>query len=135
MHDLASRLFSRPQISSDGLAAYKDAVDPDFGSKVDNGSVIKTFSHFTLEEGTELFVRRSGIRQKEVRQGDPVKDLVSTSYVEKQSNPVRMHCRRLSRLKKAHSKKRENFNAAIALHHACYNFYKRHGLLRCTPGQ
>jgi IS1 family transposase len=33
----------------------------------------------------------------------------------------------------AFSKKRENFEAAVALHFAYYNFVKRHNTLRCTP--
>jgi hypothetical protein len=46
---------------------------------------------------------------------------------------VRTHCKRLARLILAFSKKLENFKAAIALHHAYYNFVKTHGSLRCTP--
>jgi hypothetical protein len=42
--------------------------------------------------------------------------------VEKQNHTLRMHCRRLSRLTNAFSKKLENFEAAIALHMAYYNF-------------
>ena len=41
--------------------------------------------------------------------------------------------RRLTRLTLAFSKKRENFEAAVALHFAYYNFVKRHNTLRCTP--
>ncbi len=46
-----------------------------------------------------------------------------------------MHCRRLSRLTNAFSKKLENFKAAVALNFAYYNynFVKIHGSLRCTP--
>jgi hypothetical protein len=33
----------------------------------------------------------------------------------------------------AFSKKRENFEAAVGLHFAYYNFVKRHNTLRCTP--
>jgi hypothetical protein len=44
-----------------------------------------------------------------------------------------MHCRRLSRLTNAFSKKLENFKAAIALHYAYYNFVKNHTAIRCTP--
>ena len=44
-----------------------------------------------------------------------------------------MHCRRLSRLTNAFSKKLENFKAAVALHYAYYNFVKFHGTIRCTP--
>jgi hypothetical protein len=41
--------------------------------------------------------------------------------------------RRLTRLTLAFSKKRENFEAAVGLHFAYYNFVKRHNTLRCTP--
>ena len=44
-----------------------------------------------------------------------------------------MHCRRLSRLTNAFSKKLENFKAAVALHYAYYNFVKVHQTIRCTP--
>lgn len=54
--------------------------------------------------------------------GDPIVDLISTSHVEKQNHPLRMHCRRLTRLTNAFSKKFENFKAAVALHYAYYNF-------------
>jgi len=37
------------------------------------------------------------------------------------------------RLTLAFSKKRENFEAAVALHFAYYNFVKRHSTIRCTP--
>ena len=39
---------------------------------------------------------------------------------------ARLHMRRLARLTYAFSKKRENFEAAVALHFAYYNFVKRY---------
>src|SRR4051812_3118598 len=41
--------------------------------------------------------------------------------------------KRLARLTHAFSKKRENFEAAVGLHFAYYNFVRRHNILRCTP--
>jgi hypothetical protein len=46
---------------------------------------------------------------------------------------MRLHMRRLTRLMLAFSKKLENFEAAVALHFAYYNFVKRHNSIRCTP--
>jgi hypothetical protein len=46
-----------------------------------------------------------------------------------------MHCRRLTRLTNAFSKKLENFEAAVSLNFACYNFVKTHGAIRITPAQ
>ena len=60
-------------------------------------------------------------------------DLVSTSYIERLNATTRLHMRRLTRLTLAFSKKFENFEAAVALHFAYYNFVKRHNSLRCTP--
>jgi len=133
MGDLASRLVNRPQISSDALSAYKDAIERAFGDAVDYGTVIKTFTHTDLEE-TRRYSPPDVLKIKKVAvHGDPDMSLCSTSYVEKQNHTVRMHCRRLARLTNAFSKKRENFDAAIALHYAYYNFCKRHTTLRCTP--
>ena len=41
--------------------------------------------------------------------------------------------RRLTRLTHAFSKKLANFEAAVGLHFAYYNFVRRHNTLRCTP--
>jgi hypothetical protein len=60
---------------------------------------------------------------------------ISTSHVEKQNHTLRMHCRRLTRLTNAFSKKFENFQAAVALNFAYYNFVKTHGAIRMTPAQ
>ena len=58
---------------------------------------------------------------------------ITTSHVEKQNHTLRMHCRRLTRLTNAFSKKFENFQAAVALNFAYYNFCKTHKALRMTP--
>lgn len=133
MDDLASRLKKRVQITSDALAAYVDAVERAFGDDVDYGTVIKTFTRTDLEAQRRysppdvLQVKKSRV------QGSPEWDNISTSYVEKQNHTVRMHVRRLTRLTNAFSKKRENFEAAIALHFAYYNYVKTHGTIRMTP--
>lgn len=130
--DLASRLNSRPQISSDALKAYTGAIERAFGCEVDYGRLIKTFAHADLESQRRYSPPEVVTIKKTIVQGNPDEDLISTSYVEKQNHTVRMHCRRLSRLTNAFSKKRENFEAAIALHFAYYNFCKIHGTIRCT---
>ncbi len=100
---------------------------------MDYGTVIKTFTHTDLE-ATRRYSPPSVLKiEKKAVSGNPDMNLVSTSYVEKQNHTVRMHCRRLSRLTNAFSKKRENFDAAIGLHYAYYNFCKRHTTIRCTP--
>jgi hypothetical protein len=71
--------------------------------------------------------------EKTIRTGNPDVSLISTSYVERLNATTRLHMRRLTRLTLAFSKKRENFEAAVGLHFAYYNFVKRHNTLRCTP--
>jgi len=133
IEDLASRLSHRVQLSSDAFAAYTDAVERAFGTAVDYGSIIKTFSHSDLEEQRRysppdvMSVKRVPVS------GNPVVDLISTSHVEKQNHTLRMHCRRLTRLTNAFSKKFDNFKAAVALHYAYYNFVKTNIAIRCTP--
>ena len=58
---------------------------------------------------------------------------ISTSHNEKQNHTLRMHCRRLTRLTNAFSKKLENFQAAVALNFCYDNFVKVHGAIRMTP--
>ena len=73
--------------------------------------------------------------EKKIISGRPDVRRISTSHVEKQNHTLRMHCRRLTRLTNAFSKKIENFEAAVALNFAYYNFCKTHGALRMTPAQ
>lgn len=137
MDDLASRLKLRPRLSSDALHAYPDAVERGFGSEVDYGQVVKTFSIEHLGSFKEAAQRYSPAEviqtEKKVISGNPDLCGISTSHVEKQNHTVRIHVRRLSRLTNAFSKKLENFKAAIALHFAYYNFCKIHLAIRCTP--
>lgn len=131
--DLKSRLVNRPQISTDGLRAYAEAIEAEFGNEVDYGSIIKTFKHSDLSATRRYSPPEVFSAKKVVKQGNPEWGNISTSYVEKQNHTVRMHCRRLARLTNAFSKKRANFEAAISLHFAYYNLVKTHGTVKCTP--
>ncbi len=133
IEDLASRLIHRVQISTDALRAYESAIERAFGTDVDYGSIVKTFSNAQLEEQRRYSPPEVVKVERAVVSGNPDADLISTSYVEKQNHTLRMHCRRLSRLTNAFSKKLENFKAAIALHYGYYNFVKMHKTIRCTP--
>jgi IS1 family transposase len=138
--DLAERMAGRIQLSSDSLSAYGDAVERGFGSEVDYGQISKTYSLTPLGKAAlPAAVRYSPAEvikvEKTVVNGMPDVNLISTSHVEKQNHTLRMHCRRLTRLTNAFSKKFENFEAAVALNFAYYNFVKTHGAIRMTPAQ
>ena len=70
---------------------------------------------------------------KEVVTGNPDRDLISTSYVERQNLTMRMSMRRFTRLTNGFSKKIENHMHAIAIHYMYYNFARIHKSLRCSP--
>jgi IS1 family transposase len=135
MDDLASRLKYRVQLSSDSLSAYGDAVERGFGCDVDYGQIVKTFSVTDLTGTTAGKYSPAEVikTEKNVITGAPDVALICTSHVEKQNHTLRMHCRRLTRLTNAFSKKLENFKAAVALNFCYYNFCKTHGALRMTP--
>ncbi len=139
MSDLAGRLQNRVQLSSDALAAYPDAVERSFGCEVDYGQIVKTYSLSNLnKEAAARYSPCDVVKvEKTVVGGMPVVSRITTSHVEKQNHTLRMHlhCRRLSRLTNAFSKKLENFEAAVALNFAYYNFCKTHISIRMTPAQ
>lgn len=130
--DVASRMKNRVQLSTDGFHGYAEAIAKSFGADVDYAQIVKVYG--TYEFGERRY-SSSGVlsAEKKVFNGRPDVDLISTSYVERLNATTRTHMRRLTRLTLAFSKKRENFEAAVGLHFAYYNFVKRHNTLRMTP--
>jgi IS1 family transposase len=133
--DVASRIKNRPQISSDGLRSYIEAVENAFGSEVDYGMAIKQYG---ADSGQHHQERRYSAPEvtsidRRVVAGRPEMDLISTSHVERLNGTTRNHVKRLARLTYAFSKKLEYFEAAVALHFAYYNFVRTHGALKMTP--
>lgn len=131
--DVASRVKNRMQISTDGLRAYENAIEKAFGSEVDYAQIVKIYGHDEVSNNRRYSAPEFVSSEKKVIVGNPDEKLISTSYVERLNATTRLHMRRLTRLTLAFSKKRENFEAAVGLHFAYYNFVKRHSTLRCTP--
>lgn len=132
--DVASRMSNRVQISSDALRAYVDAVELAFGANVDFAQIIKTYvTDDSIVPERRFSAPEIVITEKKSVTGFPDLSLASTSHVERLNGTTRLHMRRLTRLTYAFSKKLENFEAAVGLHFAYYNFVKRHNTLRCTP--
>lgn len=135
MEDLAGRLSNRIQLSSDGMNAYPEAIERGFGTAIDYGQILKTYSVTDLAGTTAGKYSPAEVIsvEKNVIIGRPSVSSICTSHIEKQNHTLRMHCRRLTRLTNAFSKKLENFEAAVALNFAYYNFCKTHRAIRCTP--
>jgi IS1 family transposase len=133
MHDLASRLANRIQLTTDGHRVYLQAVEGAFGNDVDYAMLVKLYS----SDRAEGEVRYSpadciGCRATPII-GRPKAEHISTSFVERQNLTMRMGMRRFTRLTNAFSKKIENLEHAIAIHYMHYNFARIHKTLRVTP--
>jgi transposase-like protein/IS1 family transposase len=128
----ATEPTKRFQMSTDGFKGYNHTVNEVLGTKADYGQVIKIYGKSASDD-----VRYSPSDVIEIKKkvicGNPIKENISTSYVERQNLTMRMSMRRLTRLTNGFSKKFENLNYALALHFAYYNFCRVHKTLRCTP--
>ena len=93
--DLAGRMQKRVQVSSDGLAAYADAMERGFGAEVDYGQVSKTYSFENLTQNAAgRYSPAEVIKvEKVVITGMPDVNRICTSHIEKQNHTLRMHCR------------------------------------------
>jgi IS1 family transposase len=134
MNDVADRLANRVQLTTDGHHAYLDAVADAFGNNIDYAQLVKIYGKAS-EPTTEVRYSPNvclGARKKP-QIGQPERQHVSTSYVERQNLTMRMGVRRFTRLTNAFSKKFENHAYHIALHFMHYNFCRVHQTLRVTP--
>jgi len=132
IEDLAARLASRIQLTTDGYRVYLEAVEGAFGATVDYAMLVKLYGK-GLEDESRYSPAQCIGAVPTVVMGNPDPNHISTSYVERQNLTMRMCMRRFTRLTNAFSKKIENHAAAVALHYFAYNFIKIHGTLRCSP--
>jgi len=131
--DLASRLDSRVQLTSDGHKAYLEAVEGAFGADVDYAQLVKMYGNAPENmKGKYSPADCTGIK-KTVIEGEPDAKHISTSYVERQNLTMRMHMRRFTRLTNGFSKKFESHVHMVALYTVFYNFTKIHKTLKVTP--
>jgi len=132
MRDLASRLTSRVQLTTDGHRAYLDAVDGAFGTMIDYAMLVKQYG--TAPEAEKRYSPPVCLgTERTVIHGNPDPAHISTSYVERQNLSMRMGIRRFTRLTNAFSKKLANHVHALSIYFMHYNFVRIHQTLRVAP--
>jgi transposase-like protein/IS1 family transposase len=136
-HDFMAKLSAatteRFQLTTDGFNAYPDAVEYNFGARVDYAQLVKEFGSEGGEEARRYAPPRLIGADKIAVAGDPDEARICTSHVERHNWTLRGHLRRMTRLSNGFSRKRANLRAALALFFAYYNFCKFHKSIRMTP--
>lgn len=135
MQDVAARVRSRVQITTDGLRTYVNAIDGAFGCDVDYAMLVKMYGNEGSNRDPSTRYSPGDCTGTEIVRisGKPDTKHISTSFVERQNLTMRMSMRRFTRLTNAFSKKVENLEAAVSLHFMYYNFARVHQTLRVTP--
>lgn len=134
MTDLARRVVDRIQLTTDGLAMYRQAVDVAFDSDVDYAMLVKTYGEPPATGPERKYSPPVCMGAHKVPLlGDPEERKISTSHVERSNLSIRMGNRRFTRLTNAHSKKYANHVYALSLFFMHYNFVRVHKTLRMSP--
>lgn len=133
MQDVANRLATRVQLTTDGHGAYLQAVEGAFGADVDYAMLVKIYGASPESaKGRYSPAECIGAEKKPIT-GRPAMADISTSYVERHNLSIRMGNRRFTRLTNAFSKKIDNHIYMLALYFCFYNFCRIHKTLRVTP--
>lgn len=132
LQDVASRLATRIQLTTDGHKMYLSAVEDAFGSSIDYAMLQKLYG--SDPDGEKRYSPATCIGcETHIISGDPNPKHISTSYIERQNLTMRMNMRRFTRLTNAFSKKLENHAHSVALFYMHYNYVRLHQTLRVTP--
>jgi IS1 family transposase len=94
IQDLRQRVIGVPEISTDGLHFYKNAIRDAFGRHATHGVIAKTYSvtHLNVTEASRRYSPAQVIAvERQAVMGEPQQ--ISTSYVERQNLTLRMTAR------------------------------------------
>ncbi len=130
MDDLSGRVINIGQISTDGFAAYPEAVREAFGSYQDYAQVVKQYAESKKYPDQKYSPSVCTGCKKNSVSGYPDPADASTSHVERHNLTIRMQNRRFTRLTNGHSKKIENHVHSLALFFMYYNYCRKHQSLK-----
>ncbi len=113
------------RVTTDGFAAYPEAVDLAFGPYVKYGQIIKDYRNNDQpgRYGPPEMVGTNRRRVFAMNEGE--ERTICTSHVERHNLTIRTLMQRFTRLSLGFSKKLENLEAAFAMFLAYYNFVWR----------
>lgn len=132
--DLKKRIKGRFQVTTDGYTGYNMSFFKYYVNNLDFAQQVKTFSGYgnhdkVIEHRYSVGHGCTGV-QTYVRSGNPDRDLISTSHVERMNLSVRLFNRRFTRLTLGYSKKLDNLVHATALFIAHFNFCRVHSAVK-----
>jgi IS1 family transposase len=133
--DVAKRIPARIQITTDAFSPYPATIRRHLLSRLDYAVMVKQFA----ETPGQVEAKRRyspapfvGVRVK-VKAGNPRRDRICTSHVERANLSTRHFNKRFARLSLGFSKTLENHRHAVSLFVCVYNFCKVHSTMGCTP--
>jgi IS1 family transposase len=132
VEDVRRRVLGNPEIGTDGLPSYRNAITDIFGESAYGVVDKQTVFIASGPDSKKQYVREQLVAVERIAANGTPKQ-ISTSYIERQNLTLRMSQRRLTRDCNGFSKKFENHCASIALYVAHYNFCRVHETLRITP--
>jgi len=122
----------RFQLTSDGFKPYIKAVQMYLAGRANFAQLVKVYG--VSREGEQRYSPAEVVDSVPyIVFGNPDRDRICTSHIERQNLSIRMGMRRMTRLTNGFSKKWENMEAAYALWFAYYNFCRVHQMLKVTP--
>ena len=126
MDDVAARLASRVQLTTDGLKSYLDAVEGAFGADIDYAQLVKLYGASSdSAKGRYSPAECTGTIKTPI-EGRPDPAHITTSYVERPNLTMRMSMRRYTRLTNAFSKKIDNHVHMLSIYFVWYNWIRIH---------
>jgi IS1 family transposase/transposase-like protein len=123
----------RFQVTTDGYQPYQDVMPNAFMGRVDFAQLIKIYGKQELHGVGRYSPPQIIDTRTKIICGNPAKELICTSHVERQNLNIRMGIRRMTRLTNAFSKKWENHEYHLAIYFLYYNFCRVHQTLKTTP--